>query len=184
MSQSHDFGTPSESSWAQNSSQNLPSETNKFHFSSLWWCLVAHPCFHETIMITVPLGHGGFQKVICSKVGSFLVFVSEFLCALFYVRFHLLLFFYQIWITPNRWALRLLRTSPHIKNKRYFLILVLCDYVFCFFILLLISWYPLPPPWARLVPFWVDSDATFVRLLIWNTLFGPMLANNLFFIYR
>ena len=40
------------------------------------------PALHETIVITVPFGPGGFQKVICSmEVGSFSVF-SAFLCAM------------------------------------------------------------------------------------------------------
>ena len=38
---------------------NRPSGAKQLNFSVLRWCLVAHPCFHETIVITVPLGHGG-----------------------------------------------------------------------------------------------------------------------------
>ena len=49
--------------------------------------LLAHPCFHETIVITVPLGHGGFRKIVLSMaIGSSSV-LSAFLYALFNTTF-------------------------------------------------------------------------------------------------
>ena len=55
--------------------------------------MFSEPCFHETIIITVPLGPSGFEKVICSmELGSFTVFVV-FLCAICYTIFSPCFFF-------------------------------------------------------------------------------------------
>ena len=43
------------------------------------------PAFHETIVITMPLGPAGFFKIIFSiEIGSFSI-CSTFLCAMFYI---------------------------------------------------------------------------------------------------
>ena len=50
------------------------------------------PAFHETIVITVPLGHRGFQKYIfLMQIGSLSAFVA-FRCAMFYTTFLSLVF--------------------------------------------------------------------------------------------
>ena len=52
----------------------------------------SRPAFPETMVVTVPFGPSGFQKVIVSmQIGSFPVF-SDFLCAICYTTF-LSLFF-------------------------------------------------------------------------------------------
>ena len=72
--------------------QVAPKGANILLTGPTFSAIVAHPCFHETKVITVPLEHGGFQMVICSMaVGSF-SFFSEFLNAQFYIRFVSLFF--------------------------------------------------------------------------------------------
>ena len=50
-------------------------------------CPGSDPDFHQTIVITVPLGPTGFSKVIFSiEIGSFSI-CSTFLCAMLYITF-------------------------------------------------------------------------------------------------
>ena len=54
-----------------------------------WSCFCSRPIFLETIIITLPFGPTGFEKVTCSmEIGSF----SVFLCASFYTTFLSFLF--------------------------------------------------------------------------------------------
>ena len=45
------------------------------------------PYLHETMVITVPLGHRGFSKVICSMESGSSAVLAAFLCALFFTIF-------------------------------------------------------------------------------------------------
>jgi hypothetical protein len=63
------LGPPSKSDGIQNGNQNRPSGAKMLEILSVGMPtlrFVFKPCFHETIVILVPLGHRGFQKVIFS----------------------------------------------------------------------------------------------------------------------
>ena len=62
-------------------------EVSTFAMTCSWF---GRPCrdpvFHKTMVITVPFGPSAFKKVIClMKIGTFSVFVHNFLCAMFYI---------------------------------------------------------------------------------------------------
>ena len=86
--------------------------------------MFSEPCFHETMVITVPLGHNCFNKVILSmEIGSCLVF-SVFLCAVCNATFVSFCFY----ILP-----RLTAEPSHIQNKNtHCLIWVLCFFFHTF----------------------------------------------------
>ena len=84
--QSHDFGTSFGIQFGPKWVLKRPSGTPKHRCSVLCWCLVAHSCFHESIAITVPLGHGGFQKIILSMADGSFANLSTLLCVLFYIK--------------------------------------------------------------------------------------------------
>ena len=94
------------------------------------------------------------------EIGSFSVFVA-FRCALFYTTFSSLLFFFQN-TSVNAQPLSPPFFEEIAAHKKYLFVShvrVCVCVIFYFFIFLLISGYPLPTPWARLAPFWIDLGA-------------------------
>ena len=122
--------------------------------------LLAHfcaPCFHETIVITVPLRHRGFFKYIFSiEIGEVSVLVA-FRCALFYTT--ILSFFCTTSVNAQPLNPPFFEEITALKKGVFFSFVCLRFRFFYLFILLLTFWYPLPTPWARWAPFWIDCGA-------------------------
>ena len=84
-----DFGTPFKIQWAprwEPKSTIFSKLSKSATFFSQWNCFFSRPASPETIVITVPFGPTGFEKVIRWMKAHFM-FVSAFLCAIFVTAF-------------------------------------------------------------------------------------------------
>ena len=92
------------------------------------------------------------------EIGSFAVLVA-FLCALFYTRFYHFFFFQKPSVNAQPLSLPLFEEIAAHNKYMFFLNFVFAFAFFLSSIFLLIFGYPLPTPWARLAPCWIDVGA-------------------------
>ena len=91
------------------------------------------------------------------RLANFMFFVA-FLCLVLYNI--VITSFHKASINVEPLSPPILKKSPHIENQKHvFRIRVFAFAFFYCFTFWLICWYPLPPPWASLVPFLVDCSA-------------------------
>ena len=141
---------PKSTKWRQNSEI-------RDHRADLKYVFVFKPCFHETIVILVPLEHRGFLKVIFD-VDRLILFCSlRFFVLCFLQHFQYIFFLQKTLVNAQPSSCPLFEEiATHKQNVFYFYFCVCVCVCFYFFIFVLIFGYPVPTPWARSALFWID----------------------------
>ena len=116
------------------------------------------PVFHESTVITVPLGPTGFQKVaFWSKIKPFSFFLFLYVLILPDV---FITIFHNNTVSVQPLSLPVFEKIAHISKQLFFTFMI---FPFAFVFLFLISEYPLLLPWSRLDSLLIDVDNMLVR---------------------